>query len=367
MDGLRGFAVAAVLVAHLEAHYGSGGMVGVDVFFALSGFLITTLMLEEHNRTGRVSFRGFYRRRAARLLPALAVFLLATVLAVSVTGIDEGVTLKAVPAVTVYAANWWIATGHNAAALGHTWSLAVEEQFYLVWPLLLVAAMKVSRRLVGLLALAGTVTALLQRLTVCEAGSCVTRVYHSTDTRMDQLLLGALTAVAFNTGILRHVPRRIGSAAGAGALVALAVFVASSTSWSSHWYDTIGMTITAGLACVVIAAVLVDPAGWFAAGLSWRPLAVLGMTSYAVYLWNALFLVLLRDGTSMPVWTRGLCMIALTAAAAAISWRFVELPILRRARAGRGLRDAGRSHLELPDKNYEPRAESSVSTTRTDP
>lgn len=349
LNGLRGLAVLAVVGAHLETRYGSGGMVGVDVFFVLSGFLITTLLIEERERTGRTSFGGFFKRRAARLLPALAVFLAASAALVGVTGVDRSITLRALPAVIGYAGNWWIVSGHSNGALGHTWSLAVEEQFYLVWPVLVVLASRVSRRLVGLVATAGIVFALWQRTTACASGAyCVVRVYHSTDTRMDQLLIGALLAVAFTAGALERVPRWVGELAGWPAAISLAIFAAWPVDWASHSYDTWGMSATAGAAACVIAAVLVNPRGPLSRALAVRPLAAVGTISYSVYLWNALLLVLLRDGTSLSSSWRAPVIIGGSLAIAAASWRLVEAPIMRRASAGRQLRGEA-SVLEVLD------------------
>lgn len=337
LDGLRALAVLAVLMAHFEVRLGSGGMVGVDVFFVLSGFLITTLLLQEQDDTGRIHFGGFYRRRAARLLPALTVMLAATAVVVSLTGVERRRTLEAAAPVLFYFGNWWRVAGHDLGPLGHTWSLAVEEQFYLIWPVLLLLTRRWWQATVGL-AVVGVGVALAVRVVACSDGRCVIRTYHSTDTRMDGLLIGVMVAVAFHRDWLLRLPPRLTGAAGWGALAALAVIAISPLHWDSYWYDTGGMTATALLSAVVLVGVLVHEQGSLTRFLAWRPLVLVGVVSYGVYLYQGPTFVLLRDGTNLNAEVRAALVVMITAAATVISWRFVERPILDRARAARGLR-----------------------------
>jgi peptidoglycan/LPS O-acetylase OafA/YrhL len=346
LDGIRGLAVIAVVLAHFELStgFGEGGMVGVDVFFCLSGFLITTLLLEEHDRSGRIDLVAFYRRRAARLLPGMLVFVIVTVVVVSISGIDRSTTLPSAPVVLLYVENWWAVSGHSAGALGHMWSLAVEEQFYLVWPAIVVLVLRDRRATLAAVAVLGSLVAMIERERACLNGaSCVYRVYMSTDTRMDQLLLGALLAVGFQAGILHAISRRVASLVGWSSLALLVIFACSATSWSSHSYDTTGMTVTATLTCALIASALASTDGTLLKFLSWRPLTTVGMVSYGIYLWNELFLVVIRDGTRIGQYQRAALIVVLTASASALSWRFVERPILHRFRAGTGLRAAAQS------------------------
>jgi peptidoglycan/LPS O-acetylase OafA/YrhL len=346
LDGIRGLAVIGVVLAHFElaSGFGEGGMVGVDVFFCLSGFLITTLLLEERSASGRINLPAFYRRRAARLLPGMLVFVATTIALVSITGVDRSTTLPSVPVVLAYVENWWAASGQSAGALGHMWSLSVEEQFYLVWPAVVILALRDRRATLAAVAALGALVAVIDRERACLNGAhCVYRVYLSTDTRMDQLLLGALLAIGCQAGLLDGVGRRAASLLGWPALVILTVFCCSATSWSSHFYDTTGMSITALLSCTLIASALASTDGALLKLLSWRPLTAVGLVSYGIYLWNELFLVLIRDGTGIGQYPRAALIVVLTATASALSWRFVERPILRRARAGRGLRAAAES------------------------
>jgi peptidoglycan/LPS O-acetylase OafA/YrhL len=356
LDGIRGLAVIAVVFAHFElaSGFGQGGMVGVDIFFCLSGFLITTLLLEEHGAAGKINLAAFYRRRAARLLPGMLIFVASTVVIVWVTGIDRSTTIPVVPVVLAYVENWWAAAGRPAGALGHMWSLAVEEQFYLVWPAVVILTLRHSRAALAAIAVLGSLLAIIDRERACLNGAtCVYRVYMSTDTRMDQILLGALLAIGCQSGVLDRITRRVASLVGWSSLAVLVVFCCSATSWSSHFYDTTGMTVTAILTCVLIGSALASTDGALLKLLSWRPLTAIGLVSYGIYLWNELFLVLIRDGTGIGQYPRAVLIVMLTAAASAFSWRFVERPILNRARAGRGLRAAAESprpgsNSELP-------------------
>jgi peptidoglycan/LPS O-acetylase OafA/YrhL len=253
----------------------------------------------------------------------------------------SGPRVAAAAATTVgYFTNWWIVAGRNAGPLGHTWSLSVEEQFYLVWPLLLIATWRHRQRLTVLVAGAGVLIAVYVRTSACASGGCVFRIYHSTDTRMDQLLLGVLLALAFRAGLIARLPRRLAHLLGWIALGALTVIALSTTSWDARWYDTYGISATAALAVAVIAAILNNPDGKLARVLGSRPLTTVGLVSYGLYLWDGAAVVFLRDGTSLSAAPRAALTVAIIAMAAAASWRYVERPALRRARAAIGLRAA---------------------------
>jgi peptidoglycan/LPS O-acetylase OafA/YrhL len=272
----------------------------------------------------------------------MLLFVTVTVLVVVITGVDRASTLHAVPVVLIYVENWWAASGQNAGALGHMWSLSVEEQFYLIWPAIVVLALRGRRGALALVAMLGVAWAFIERERSCAVGGgyCVHHVYMSTDTRMDQLLLGALLAIGFHRGALAYVQEKTATVLGWLAIGLLVAFTLSRTPWDSHFYDTVGMTGTACLMCVVIGSVLRCPGGRLARVLSWRPLRAVGLVSYGIYLWDELFLVLLRDGTSLGQYQRAALIVLFTAIAAAVSWRFVERPILTRAKAGTGLRAA---------------------------
>jgi peptidoglycan/LPS O-acetylase OafA/YrhL len=154
LDGLRGLAVAAVMVYHANTEWLPGGFLGVEVFFVISGYLITLLLIGEHERTGRVDLRGFYVRRARRLLPALFTLLVGITIYTTLFRDDALGQLRGdVVAAVTYVSNWyqiWVGQGYTAAGdfapLRHLWSLAVEEQFYVIWPLVMIGLLRLGRR-----------------------------------------------------------------------------------------------------------------------------------------------------------------------------------------------------------------------------
>jgi peptidoglycan/LPS O-acetylase OafA/YrhL len=257
LDGVRAIAILAVLAFHSGAL--RGGFIGVDIFFVLSGFLITTLLLQEWRETGRIRFADFYRRRAARLLPALFVTIAAVAVIYEVSSsfglhTDRGFAGIAA-AVLFYSGNWIIALSQGNIPFGllaHTWSLAIEEQFYLVWPVLLLLLLSLSRRknLRPLLAIALTlaVASALLRFVLWNAHTGG-NIYFRTDTRADGLLLGCALAVVYSTGSGRAVLARYAGRQTIAvlAVTAMAFFALSMTPRADLLYD-------GGLFAVALAA-----------------------------------------------------------------------------------------------------------------
>src|SRR5215212_7430151 len=221
LDGLRAFAVIAVLLYHAELSWIRGGFLGVEVFFVISGYLITTLLLTEWHRQGRINVVGFWMRRARRLLPALYLLLVVTLTFAVVFLPGEVARLRDdALAALGYVTNWYLILGEQSyfetvgrpSLLQHLWSLAVEEQFYVLWPLLLsVALWGVAprrrwqrRRLALRIALAGAAGSALLMATLYQPGVDPSRVYYGTDTRAAGLLFGAALAFVWVPG---HLPR----------------------------------------------------------------------------------------------------------------------------------------------------------------
>jgi peptidoglycan/LPS O-acetylase OafA/YrhL len=347
LDGLRAVGVLLVMVEHLRAFafpssrlLPPGGYIGVDVFFVLSGYLITSLLLSERESTGRVSFRGFYRRRAFRLFPALGAFMLVQAAGAAVTGQRLRDEVHFWIGATTYTTNWLMARGWSVPAnTGHLWSLAVEEQFYLVWPLVLVLATKRwGPRSVGPVAVVGIGIALASRTYLEHRwGAGYPNVYLHTETRLDGLLLGALLAWALAQGW--RPSRRAARAAGWAGLAALLAFVAWTNPTDGFLYARGGYTLLALAAAAVILAAL-DETWWPSRILAMRLPAAIGRLSYSLYLWHFLVLFLLlatlRD-LPEPV------AIAVFAAAsfvpATISYRYVETPFRALGRSPRRSRD----------------------------
>ncbi len=337
LDGLRAMAVLLVATVHVTyllvpewaGRWLPGGFLGVDVFFVLSGFLITTLLLEEHHRTGSVSLRSFYARRALRLLPAVVVLLLVHAVLATLANADLGLEARTAGAVLLYVLNWVIASGGSVASgLGHLWSLSIEEQFYLVWPVLLLVALGRRRPtafLVGT-ALTGIVVSAGVRALLWLDGAGWEATYVRTDARADELLMGVLLAVAFRHGWrLPHRWRHLGT----GGLVVLLACAATVPRESSWLYLGGGFTLV-GLASVVLVAALLDAESPLTRAFSWRPAVCLGRASYSLYLWHVPVFAAVTDRfSSQPAGARLALGLTGCAAATLASYHVVEMPVIR--------------------------------------
>jgi peptidoglycan/LPS O-acetylase OafA/YrhL len=343
LDGLRALAVGAVVAFHLDLGWAQGGLLGVGVFFTLSGYLITDLLLGQYERTGGLQLADFWLRRARRLLPALFVML--AVVVAWVTLLDRSLlpaVRGAVGASMLYVTNWWLIAEHSSyfaqfgppSPLGHLWSLAVEEQFYLIWPWLLWIGLRWKRRGSGtsvglaaaalLLAAASAVTMAL----LYHPGYDPTRVYDGTDTRAFALLIGAALAFVWPS---RHLHAEITKRArwaleGAG-IAGLAVFVV--LVWRTSEYSPFlyrGGLVLLSVATALMVAAAASPATRFGRILGWEPLRWVGVRSYGIYLWHFPIIVLTTPARGEDARIRVLQLAAIIGCAA-LSWRFVEEPI----------------------------------------
>ena len=351
LDGVRAVAVALVLAGHGGIPGVSGGFLGVDVFFVLSGFLITSLLLDEQGRTGRIALAGFWIRRARRLLPALIVMVLAVVAARAVFPPEATATLRDnAVAAFFWVANWafvaqrtdYFSQGTPPSPLQHTWSLGVEEQYYLLWPLLLIAVVAVvgarARWAVFALATAGAVgSAAAAILMASDPG--VNRVYFGTDTRAQALLVGAAAAAllvrdwsvltAGGTLIRTRWRRWVAGGLSVLGLAMLAALARFATGSAGDFRA--GLLLAVAVAAVlVVAPVALDQGGFVGRALACRPLVWLGAISYGVYLWHwPIFLALNGERTSWSGWRLFALRCAATVAVAAASWWLLEQPIRR--------------------------------------
>lgn len=325
LDGVRALAVVAVVLFHTLTPWFPGGGVGVDVFFVLSGYLITRILVAELDRTGRISFRNFYLRRALRLLPALfalAVLLTAAYL-VLLDGDERRESLFAVFAAVAYISSPLMAAGHHLGPLTHTWSLAVEEYFYIVWPLvLLVVTVRARRFRLPIIAAVATL-AVIYRLGVSVAGWSVERVYYAPDTRASALLIGCVLALV----LARHrVPVRELHALPAALF--LVVFVVLPDTLASPFYRYGGFLAVAVASAVLVAIVVQSAQGPTARVLGSAPLVWIGKRSYGIYLWNPPLTAF--AGFAFPEWIPVIpVVLALSFLVPALSYRVVERPFLR--------------------------------------
>jgi peptidoglycan/LPS O-acetylase OafA/YrhL len=349
LDGLRALAIAAVVAVHATyslvpewaGRFVPGGFLGVDVFFVLSGFLITTLLLEERRKYGTISLRRFYARRALRLLPAVGALLVVHGLVAVVTHADLGLESRTAAAVGLYALNWVeAARGSVAVGLAHLWSLSVEEQFYFVWPLFLIFALSRRRpnRLVLAVAAAGIAWATAVRALLWIHGAGWDAIYVRTDARVDELLMGVILAVAFHRGWrLPHRWRHLGSAGLAVLLICFAV-----VRRESSWLFVGGGFTVVGLGAVVLIAAVLNADGLLARAFSWRPAVHLGRASYSLYLWHVpIFIVVANHLGGRPAVERLVAGLVGCAVATLASYHLVEAPVARWRRGLVASRRAG--------------------------
>ncbi|CAB4693986.1 unannotated protein [freshwater metagenome] len=346
IDGLRAVAVIAVMLYHLGFSWIPGGFLGVDLFFVISGYVITRLLLDSIQRSGGLDLRGFYLARIRRLLPALVFMVFSTALFISVWAPE---TVKRfvtdIPFVVSGSMNWALVYRHQdyfeaigrPPLLQHTWSLAVESQFYLLWPLILLLVLKQfgkNKIPSAALAIAGfsgiALLVLSMRMDASNAQS-VSHVYFGTDTHSIGLFLGAALAVSWiPQNLTIHIEKRaqdfIDAIGVFGLLGLLACFLFITESDATLY--RLAFPLAGIFGCAIIMS-LVHPASRFAPMLSSKPILWIGQRSYAIYLWHWIVFQLTRPSVDLAgsVWALYALRILVVFALADISLRWVELPI----------------------------------------
>jgi peptidoglycan/LPS O-acetylase OafA/YrhL len=341
LDGIRAVSILGIMANHGGFGWAAGGVISVNVFFVLSGFLITMLLMKEWTRSGTIRLRAFWARRARRLLPALFVLL---------GGIGLYALLFA-PAGTVgslrgdglstlfYFSNWHqILTGQSYFAqvsapspLLHTWTLAIEEQFYIVWPLAVIGILKLTRspRVLLVVTVLGVLASATEMALLFHPGMDPSRIYYGTDTRAQDILTGAALGI-----LLLKRPAAAGARARAGwswvAVAGAAVFVAEWARINAS-VDTPyrgGFLLADVMVALVIAGVTLAPTGVPARVLAVRPLTFVGRISYGLYLWHwPIFLVLDHARTGLEGYPLFALRTAVTFVIAVLSWYLVETPV----------------------------------------
>ncbi len=345
LDGLRAVAVLAVIAYHADMGWLSGGFLGVEVFFVISGYLITTLLVAEWEQHDRLDSKGFWLRRARRLLPAVYV-LIAAVLTITVLFLpDEVASLRgdAVAAIG-YVTNWWLIISQKSyfeavgrpSLLRHLWSLAVEEQFYLFWPLIMAGILGLlwrgKRWLAVALVLGAAIASSVWMAALYQPDVDPSRIYYGTDTRAAGFLLGAVLALVWSPFRLRRPERPAGrvvlDVVGFAALAGLLVAGLKFDEFTPFLYH--GGFFLVGLITAVAIAVVVHPgAKVFPIILGWGLLRWIGLRSYGIYLWHWPVFMLTRPELDVTIagWPLLALRLGITFVLAEISFRLIETPI----------------------------------------
>jgi len=332
LDGLRGVAILLVITHHQLIPLSlNAGFLGVDLFFVLSGFLITSLLLREFNATNSISLKNFYARRVLRLAPALLIYLAVTLVVTYLLHPDLFTQqLRLVGWSLAYLTNWRMALGWDSSLdpTAIIWSLSIEEQFYLLWPPILVLAcsLKIKRTEIAIALALLIVGIAVHRSTLLSSGSDLNRMYYGTDTRADAPLVGCLFALisSWRFSARLRATLNLGAVLSAGVLVYL---IATST-FTDHFLYRGGYTLVACATGLFIWSIDDSPTNIFAKVLSWYPLRWFGLISYGLYLWHWLLLRTVSFfwlAGSLDVWVR--CLAAISVAA--LSFYFVERQFIK--------------------------------------
>lgn len=354
LDGLRAIAVFAVIFFHLGFSWAGGGLLGVSIFFVLSGYLITDILISEWQERGTISLKVFWMRRARRLFPALylTLILLLFWLIFFRPSMLSSFRLDALAAI-FYVSNWWYIVHHlsyfdsyaNPSLLTHFWSLGVEEQFYVFWPLLMIFALRHPkiRRIMAILTFGAAILSALWMAVLYQPGADPSRIYYGTDTRAFSLLIGASLAMVlpsrkFARVTLSRTARILLEASGVLALGVIIVMIAVSDEYDGFVYQW-GMFVLS-LATAVVIAAAAHPSTWFGKILGVFPLRWVGLRSYGMYLWQypIIMLSLNNFDAGVPRLARYIVEIVLIIVVSTLSLELVENPF-RSGAVGRFVRN----------------------------
>ncbi|AHW62627.1 hypothetical protein CGLY_00895 [Corynebacterium glyciniphilum AJ 3170] len=384
LDGLRGIAVLAVVIYHFFGDVLPGGFLGVDVFFVLSGFLITSLLVREIGASGRINLKEFWRRRARRILPAAVTVLLVSTAVAGVIGGDVAVALVPQFLGSLFSVNNWVQIAQSNSYFAdttpqifmHYWSLAIEEQFYVLWPLLLLACLWFSRRVLRRNRIGRTagpfrvatvvatvlgIASLVAMIVLHDPDADPSRVYFGTDTHAFGMLAGVVLALvttsagqsssdswpAFSPATASRRSAILAWVGGSLALVTLAAMFLTLPDTDPLTYR--GGLFLASLLSVALIATSLREAGPVAGLLRWRPLRWFGERSFSLYLWHWPVVVFARallqePGSDVPDWVVGIIAVLVSLVLTEASYRWVETP-LRRNGYRRTLQSLGTTKL----------------------
>ena len=348
LDGLRALAVLAVIAYHEQLGWAPGGLLGVGVFFTLSGYLITDLLLGQWARSGGLNLGDFWLRRARRLLPALFLMLAVVTAWITIVSPARLASLRgAVAGAATYSSNWYYIYTHSSyfarfappGPFDHLWSLAVEEQFYLVWPWVLLLGVYFLRgrrpgavRWLALPALALAAGSAVAMLMLYHPGYDPTRIYEGSDTRACGLLVGAALAMIWpsrRTARTALWTRVALDGAGFAGLAVIGLMIWRVGQYSAFTYQ--GGLVLLSVATAGTVAAVACPGSLVGVVLGWKPLRWIGVRSYGIYLWHYPVIILTSPANSAEDLPRAALQVAASIGIAALSWHFVEEPIRRGA------------------------------------
>ncbi|MCE5799273.1 acetyltransferase [Staphylococcus pseudintermedius] len=340
LDGVRAVAVIAIIIYHLNPQWLSGGFLGVDTFFVISGYLITSLLLTEYHNTGKIELMSFWLRRVKRLIPAV-LFLVMGVIVLSLIFMPTEIQKVRADSIAAifYVSNWWYIMQNvdyfeqfAVQPLKHLWSLAIEEQFYLVFPIVLLSLLSFIRRLksIRIIFLILLVISMIAMMVLYVPNENVARVYFGTDTRIQTLLMGVLLALVWppfqlKAKVNRQMRTMIDTAGVVGLAILFICFKFVSETNSILYYG--GFFLISTVTLLVIAS-SVHPSGYFAKFLGNKVFTFIGSRSYSLYLWHYPIIVLIHhqfvQGQIPPlVYVVEILLMVLMAE---FSYKFIEQP-----------------------------------------
>ncbi|HAR6370468.1 TPA: acetyltransferase [Staphylococcus pseudintermedius] len=340
LDGVRAVAVIAIIIYHLNPQWLSGGFLGVDTFFVISGYLITSLLLTEYHNTGKIKLMSFWLRRVKRLIPAV-LFLVMGVIVLSLIFMPTEIQKVRADSIAAifYVSNWWYIMQNvdyfeqfAVQPLKHLWSLAIEEQFYLVFPIVLLSLLSFIRRLksIRIIFLILLVISMIAMMVLYVPNENVARVYFGTDTRIQTLLMGVLLALVWppfqlKAKVNRQMRTMIDTAGFVGLAILFICFKFVSETNSILYYG--GFFLISTVTLLVIAS-SVHPSGYFAKFLGNKVFTFIGSRSYSLYLWHYPIIVLIHhqfvQGQIPPlVYVVEILLMVLMAE---FSYKFIEQP-----------------------------------------
>ncbi|KFM95003.1 acetyltransferase [Bacillus clarus] len=346
LDSLRGLAILGVILYHINFNWMPGGFLGVTVFFVLSGYLITDILAIEWKNNKRIDLKKFWLSRARRLLPGMLIMLIITLAWITIFHSSLLVKMRGDSlAALLYFSNWWYIYHKlsyfdnfgQPSPLNHFWSLAVEEQFYVVWPFIISLGfyyIKKQSRMILFICL-GAIASALAMAILYEPGSDPSRIYYGTDTRAFSLLIGAALALIWPSSRLANkiIPqaRLILDAIGGVALIIILIMF-----WKTNQYEPFlyrGGMVLLSIATALLVANLAHPASRIAQFLRFRPLRWMGVRSYGIYLWHYPIITLTTPKVNAGEFsfTRAILQFLLIIIVAQISWKFIENPIRKGA------------------------------------